>query len=285
MVLCTAGESLAARLMAAEQVSYPIKPLPVEGVRRLRRRRVGRVTVTEALHPPGGGVRPHAHATVTVSMLLAGAFTEGVAGSRHTIAGDAAVYRAAGVVHDDTYGPAGAQVLHLELPEAHPSRDPEWFRVEGPRFPVLALALRSELRHDDDAASLARECLVEEILADLRGRAAPAGETRRAAPPWLVMAAEVLRDRSRDGLTIQDLAAEVGVHRVTLAREFRRYLGITPGAYLRHVRLGHALRALAHENNTPTEAACRAGFYDQSHLNRWMRRETGSTPARIRGRP
>ncbi len=257
-------------------------PIPSPGAIVLRRRRVGPVTVTEALHPPRTVLRPHAHATGTITLVLAGEFSERVGGTSPVVVRDGAVFRCAGCPHMDVFEATGVHALHLAGLQAHAPRR-EWLHAVTARLPVLALALLGELWRDDPSAALARESLVEEIVVEMRGEAArPEGGP--SPPPWLVAAVEMLHDRSGDHVTIGDIATEVGVHRVTLAREFRRQFRTTPGHYLRRIRLRRALRAIALEHRPLPQAALRAGFYDQSHLTRWVRRETGTTPGRVSGR-
>ena len=110
-----------------------------------------------------------------------------------------------------------------------------------------------------------------------KGRRSHAG-----APPWIERARELLHDRLAETRTLRDLAAEVGVHPAHFARAFRRHVGVTPGAYLRWLRLERAMRLLAETDRSLAQVARAAGFCDQSHLTRALRRETGCTPAAYR---
>lgn len=273
-------------LPVTDRIETNFAPIPFYGVKRLRTRPAGRVPVTEALHRAGADTQPHAHATATISILLAGAFDEMVGGRRVRVVGTGVVVRCPGCPHSDAFGPAAARVLHLELPDdvgdAERHSLAEWCHFESLRVSLLALALRGELWHDDDAGGLARECLTEELLLEVgRCRAGTRPASSPSRPAWLKRAREILEDRFRDRVTLGEIASEVGVHRVTLAREFRRRYGSTPGAHLRHIRLERALREMAFASRSPSDAAYEAGFYDQSHLNRWLRREAGTTPGRM----
>lgn len=75
----------------------------------------------------------------------------------------------------------------------------------------------------------------------------------------------------------------MGVHRVHLARTFRRHFGTTVGAYRRRLSLERAEREIAEGCMELGRIALRSGFYDQSHFNRHFRRATGMTPGRFRG--
>jgi len=84
------------------------------------------------------------------------------------------------------------------------------------------------------------------------------------APPGPVSAAE--------------LAREVGVHRVHLARVFRAHLGCSIGDYHRRRRVAWAANELRHGEASLSDIALRAGFADQSHFSRVFKQWTGVTP-------
>jgi transcriptional regulator GlxA family with amidase domain len=55
-----------------------------------------------------------------------------------------------------------------------------------------------------------------------------------------------------------------------------------PSIYRRRVLLGRAACALARSQLPLAQVAAETGFYDQAHLTRVMRSETGLTPAEAR---
>jgi AraC-like DNA-binding protein len=69
-----------------------------------------------------------------------------------------------------------------------------------------------------------------------------------------------------------------------LAKTFRRYFGCSIGEHLRDLRVQHACRLLATSDRPFAEIAVDAGFCDQSHLCRAVRRHTGLTPGALRRR-
>lgn len=66
---------------------------------------------------------------------------------------------------------------------------------------------------------------------------------------------------------LKRLADAAGVTRFQVIRDFRRALGVTPAAYIRDRRLRRA-RALIDAGLPLADAACAAGFADQSHMTR-----------------
>jgi len=81
--------------------------------------------------------------------------------------------------------------------------------------------------------------------------------------------------------TLDELARLCGVSRFQLIRGFVRDVGITPHAYLLQRRVGLARRLLT-AGSSPSDAAFRAGFADQSHLTRAFVRQFGITPGRYK---
>jgi transcriptional regulator GlxA family with amidase domain len=101
-------------------------------------------------------------------------------------------------------------------------------------------------------------------------------------PRWLGDARVVLHDRFAETLTLDDVAAAVGIEPERLARAFRRTVGEPMADYLRRVRVDAAATVLATTDRPISRVATDAGFADQSHLTRWFGRYLGMTPARYR---
>ncbi|MEV6852015.1 helix-turn-helix domain-containing protein, partial [Actinoplanes sp. NPDC051411] len=80
---------------------------------------------------------------------------------------------------------------------------------------------------------------------------------------------------------VSDVAAALGLTRRRLERDFRREIGLSPGAVARTARLQRSLTAML-RGAPPTEAATTGGFADQPHLTRTMRDLVGLTPAAFR---
>jgi AraC family transcriptional regulator len=134
-----------------------------------------------------------------------------------------------------------------------------------PLFLDLGLALAHELRRTDEASALALESLGLELLARLV-RIGVAGDGG-SAPPWLARTRRAIEDRFREAsLRVGELAALEGVHPVHLARVFRRRYGLSPGDYVRRLRLEWARRLVTKGREQLASIALDCGFADQSHL-------------------
>lgn len=88
---------------------------------------------------------------------------------------------------------------------------------------------------------------------------------------------EAMRARHADNITLEALARLSGLTHFQLIGLFKRVTGLTPHAYLVHVRLNEACRHL--KRGAPlAEAALASGFCDQSALTKHFKRSFGITP-------
>lgn len=83
-------------------------------------------------------------------------------------------------------------------------------------------------------------------------------------------------------VTLAELAAVAGVSESHFARVFKVSTGQSPHQYVMQRRLEHARRELTRSSRPIAEIAAEAGFADQSHLTRMMRRHEGTTPQVLR---
>jgi AraC-like DNA-binding protein len=137
-----------------------------------------------------------------------------------------------------------------------------------------------EFLADDDAAQLATEAAALELVAATLRRAAPARNT----PRWLSAVRAHLERHFAEPVRMRDLARVAGVHDIYLIRGFRRHVGITPGAYLRRLRIEAARHELTASLRPIAEIALATGFASQAHLTRAFHRAIGLPPAAYRRR-
>ncbi len=138
--------------------------------------------------------------------------------------------------------------------------------------------IRKELRAPDSLTPFVLEGIASELVV----YAARSLDKSNHPPSWLKAARELLNDRCSEEIKMADIAAEVGIHQLHLARTFRRFFGCSPGEYLRTRRIELASNLLLKSKKPLVEIALMSGFADQSNFTRSFKQNTGVTPATFR---
>lgn len=245
-------------------------------------------TVTEREYRAGQTLSRHAHPNTLLVYGLEGSYTETCAGSPEKIC-QPGVLRClpAGLGHSNVF-PDGARCLIIEMerttlerlgPDAKVLDRPGDVRSLG--APWLANRLYGEFRRFDPPSLISLEGILLEILADAARNCTGSGP-RTAVPHWLRQAREYVESNFLHSISLSEIAQIAGVHRVHLAREFRRYFSITVGELLRRRRVEHACRLVSNTQDSLADVAIACGFSDQSHFCATFRQQIGVTPGRFR---
>ena len=262
------------------------RPLPATR-RTLRTVRVPGFTLTEGIHPSGSALPWHSHDTPTICFVLRGAFTEVTAGESLTCTPATLKVMPAGERHCDRFDRGDARGLLIETDPGRVDMFRPYAAVLDERLAVngglpaaVARRLYQEFRADDEAAPLAVEGLLLELLA-----AASRATTARSpggSAAWLAEARDRIEAAPAARLSLSQLAEAVGVHPATLSRGFRLRFGCSVGAYVRRVRIERAAQQLGAGDRPLAVVALAAGFSDQSHFCNVFRRLTGMSPSAYR---
>jgi AraC family transcriptional regulator len=111
----------------------------------------------------------------------------------------------------------------------------------------------------------------------------PKKASSNASPPlWLRRAKEIIEAHYRDRLSLRDVARAVSVHPVHVARQFRRYVGMSVGSFIRLRRIEFARQNLATTDKPLVDIALESGFTQQAHFTTAFRQITGVTPLEYR---
>jgi AraC family transcriptional regulator len=244
-----------------------------------------RLVVTD--YRGGERMAPHWHPGTQVSMVLRGAVEEGVGGREHQGTAGAVLVKPAGIVHRNVFGPGTTRMLSINLlpgavdAEGRVEALRAWRWMEGgPASRALWRLLSTARAESADAPRLLADCLWEII--DALGEDGAPHAPSSSPPLWLRTLHDQLHDCAGVAPPVRDLAASAGVHPVYLARAFRRAYGAPVTEYARRLRVRAAADRVASTGLPLARIACDAGFADQAHLTRELRRETGLTPGALR---
>lgn len=253
---------------------------------RLNQVEVAGLRVNHASYSAESTTPPHVHPHGDLCVPLAGNYEERWRGDACAIEVGMTVLKPAETWHANRFGREDSTCLNIEFSSV------AWDEIVGdgakahrifsdPGLIRIARELEGEMRAPDRWSSLAAEGLVLSLVATaLRVER----KTRPGPEPWLEAVRDRLHAEFASNLRMDELAAEAGVHPSHLARRFRRRFGRSVGGYVRDLRIAAALEGLSREDASMGDVALGAGFSDQSHMGRVLRRETGMTPGQWRGR-
>jgi AraC-like DNA-binding protein len=189
--------------------------------------------------------------------------------------------------HTDSYAP-GSKCLHVVIPSEVEQRLTSDFGTQGaageisPRLSVrFSIALQREFRYPDSDSPL----IVEALLFDLVSRHLNVIRDRSSARPrWLGLLLDYVDDTFEQEWSLENIAAEMGVHPVYLCRTFSEHFDFTLGEYIRKQRVLRGWQLLTIGEGTLADIASQSGFADQSHFSRVFKSHFGITPGESRRR-
>ena len=245
----------------------------------------GLLRIVEARYEAGLRLGVHTHALQSMSIVLAGRLQERRGRIVESARPLSLSFMAADLAHDDEFGPGGGVLFQVHFESRNEAIDDygsslfdgwHWFRGGPAVRPFLRLVDAARARSGED---------IQQIVLDVV-TAAEHPPTARGTPPlWLERVREAIDD-SREWPRVGELASVAGVHRVRLARQFRRYFGCSVSAYVRRSRVQLAAERIV-AGGTIAAASHDAGFHDHAHLvtrskrRRRGRRRVGATSAMV----
>ena len=238
----------------------------------------GLLRIVEHRYDAGLRLRSHTHAVPSMSIVLAGRLHERRGRLVESARSLSLSFMGADIAHDDEFGPRGGVMFQVHFESPSDTFDDcggslfdgwHWFRGGPAVRPFLRLvhAARAQRSGED----------IQQIVLDVVTAAEPPADARGTRPLWLERVREAIDD-SREWPRVGELARVAGVHRVQLARQFRRYFGCSVSAYVRRTRLQVAAEQIV-TGGTIAAASHDAGFHDHAHLCRAFEAETSLSPS------
>lgn len=190
----------------------------------------------------------------------------------------ALVWHPAGVEHRDCFDVAGGRFLSVSFMPPAGGRHGDPVRLRGAAEVVVRRLVGATARF-----TMGDEIIVEGLALDLAASVlSPEELDEDPAPEWLQRAREIIHDMAaQPGMEVRSIAAEVGVHPVSLARRYRRHFRQSPAAAIRQARADRAAGLIARGTDLAS-LADQTGYADQSHMTRDFTCIYGLTPARYR---
>ena len=160
---------------------------------------------------------------------------------------------------------------------------PPRLQVRDPKLQHIGWALRAELEAGEPNDRLYAESLGTALVAHvLRRYARVATMVRRGlSRSQLERVMNYIGDNISSNLSLADLAAVAGLGTSTFRALFKQSVGVPVHQYVIRRRVETAASLLSRGGARLSEVAVQAGFVDQSHMARCMRRILGMTPASV----
>lgn len=209
-----------------------------------------------SLFEPATALATHRHSAAYAALVLDGSYEEMSLDGRFACSLGVLVIHPAWHAHANEFGSSGAVVIDLPVQS-----------VDG----LYAL-------QTPDPEAIARLAASDPARAGLAALEEAREHPPVAAAPWLTRLIALLADDTEDD--IASLASSCGVSPEHASRACKRWFGTGPAALRREGRLRRAMALLA-AGAKPAEAATDAGFSDQPHLTRLLKRATGYTPSQF----
>ena len=249
----------------------------------VQRRDAAGFVFSKVLFKPRVVLGSHSHRHAYLSFVGSGSYTERLQGRTRDCEASTLLCHAPGERHANVFHDQPVNLLRVEEVSSDLLVEPlcaAYSRAyRGEQSLVLCRKMLEELDWSDDLTPLTLQGLAYELVA---GLARASRRTPSAGPAWLASIDDLLHASFRDPPSLTAMAASAGVHPVHLARAYRKHRRQTIGERIRELRLECACRLLATTRDPIAEIAHGAGYADQSHLARLMRRRLGVSPSEYR---
>ena len=140
----------------------------------------------------------------------------------------------------------------------------------------IALKLLQELHISDSLSANSIDSLVFDLISSARKK------QNSHKPKWIETLFELLNDRWQEQIPLSELSSIIGVHSVTISKQFRRYFSCTYGEYMRKLKIQNSLHLIKNSKLPLIDIAYHCGFADQSHFSRNFKQFTGFLPREFR---
>jgi AraC family transcriptional regulator len=227
----------------------------------------------------GRRVGTHVHDNPYLALHLLGAYRDSGDGGQTSVDGPAALFFPSGSAHEMNVGGTGVATIIIEFDndilargfDADVDRPRAWVGGEiGWRARQLARAWLSKMSEHR------RFDMTIEFLKTAFSAARPDID-----PQWRGRLSELI-EANVGTPDIEQWARELGMSRAWLIRSYRAWRGEGLGETIGRRRVEAAAILLEDREMTLVDIAARAGFCDQSHMNRAFRKFLGHTPLGVR---
>ncbi len=237
-------------------------------------------TVSLVHYAPDLFMPTHVHSVGQFSTLISGQALETNINAEINNTLGIAEFKPVAYKHSNRIGPNGALFLSINLNTEHEAFVSEygklgWQLTDKSATKNVWNSLSKLLLTADPSCNLD----LEEIVFDLLSGSLTDQHTIKQAPNWLLLAEQALNETD---MNIQQIADDIGVHRVHLSRIFQSHFSLSISEYRQRIALQKSITAMLNDDESISLAGAGASFSDQSHLTRVMKKQLGVTPKTLK---
>ena len=140
----------------------------------------------------------------------------------------------------------------------------------------IALKLLQEVQLNDTFSSNSIDLLVFDLTSS------SSGNENVHKPKWIQVLFELLNDRWQEKISLAELSNILGVHPVTISKQFKKHFKCTYGEYTRKLKVKNSIDLVKTTNLPLIDVAYYCGFADQSHFTRNFKQLTNFLPNEFR---
>ncbi|MEZ5920077.1 MAG: helix-turn-helix transcriptional regulator [Parvularculaceae bacterium] len=234
------------------------------------------VSIRRVIDHSGTSVPEHAHDWPLLSLYVLGGYRNRTELGAVEITGPSAVLYRSGAAHLNSVGSAGFEQIEIEF---DPSSVGSELLPDAPVTHWLDGEMAKAARMF--AFTCMKDTTEDDLLHSVRAYLEAGRKAKRASRPvWLAHAIE--RIRSDPAIRVQSIARELCLHPSAFGTAFQRATGEGVLEFAARLRVQFAARLLRETDRSFVDVSLSAGFCDQSHMNRSMKRVLGRTPLAIR---
>lgn len=171
----------------------------------------------------------------------------------------------------------GAESLWRFLRETYGSVVPLW------RNGHAIMCFEEVVRHYEQKTFLDRYHTGELLYRFLMALARELSDSTKVKSSDMKWAQEYLVDHHQELISIEDVSDRMDMTREHFIRKFKQTTGISPGVFLRELRMKTARRLLQTTRSPIKSVADQSGFASSSHFCRAFRKQFGVSPEAFRG--
>jgi AraC family transcriptional regulator len=157
--------------------------------------------------------------------------------------------------------------------------------VRDPRIEHIGWAVKAELESPAPIGRVYGDSLGLALAAHLLrgyGSVCPPGDDATLSRRRLARVLDYVRTNISSDLSLSELAKTAGLSPSHFKTLFKRTVGMPVHQYVIRQRVEFATELLQRSDTPLADIALQAGFSNQSHMARWMKRLTGGTPTTTR---